>query len=236
MNCCDHNECCGHSNDRIGAEIGMLHNLLRRQMACMTEKTANAANVTGMQAMIVHHLIIHEKQGDIFQKDLENAFQMRRSTATGILQLMEQHGIIHREPVEHDGRLKRLVLTEQARAMDEYITERMKQMEQLLRQGITVLASEDTRVAAAYGVIVDIVRLEATTGGIIALEARWTLIDPGANRILGRGSFAGSEKISMPEIGSREMFSAVVAGESRLLERFGADLGRRIAALAERRG
>ncbi len=106
----------------------------------------------------------------------------------------------------------------------------------LLRQGITVLASEGTRVAAAYGVIVDIVRLEATTGGIIALEARWTLIDPGANRILGRGSFAGSEKISMPEIGSREMFSAVVAGESRLLERFGADLGRRIAALAERRG
>ena len=115
MNCCDHNECCGHSDDRIGAEIGMLHNLLRRQMACMTEKTANAANVTGMQAMIVHHLIIHEKQGDIFQKDLENAFQMRRSTATGILQLMEQHGIIRREPVEHDGRLKRLVLELQLR-------------------------------------------------------------------------------------------------------------------------
>ena len=87
--------------------------------------------------MIVHHIIMHEKQGDIFQKDLENAFQMRRSTATGILQLMEQHGIIRREPVEHDGRLKRLVLTEQARAMDEYITERMKQMEELLRQGIT---------------------------------------------------------------------------------------------------
>ena len=105
----------------------------------------------------------------------------------------------------------------------------------LLRQGITVLASEDTRVAAAYGVIVDIVRLEATTGGSIALEARWTLIDPGANRILGRGSFAGGEKISMPEIGSREMFNAVVAGESRLLERFGTDLGRRIAALAARR-
>ena len=29
------------------------------------------------------------------------------------------------------------VLTEQARAMDEYITERMKQMEELLRQDIT---------------------------------------------------------------------------------------------------
>lgn len=134
MNYCDHNECCGHSNDRIGAEIGMLHNLLRRQMACMTEKSEN---ITGMQAMIVHHLIMHEDQGDIFQKDLENVFQMRRSTATGILQLMEQHGIIRREPVEHDGRLKRLVLTEQARAMDKRIGERMEQMEQLLRQDIT---------------------------------------------------------------------------------------------------
>ena len=134
MDCCDHNECCGHSNDRIGAEIGMLHNLLRRQMACMTEKSEN---ITGMQAMIVHHLIMHENQGDIFQKDLENVLQMRRSTATGILQLMEQHGIIRREPVEHDGRLKRLVLTEQARAMDKRIGERMEQMEQLLRQDIT---------------------------------------------------------------------------------------------------
>lgn len=115
MHRCDHNECCGHSNDRIGAEIGMLHNLLRRQMACMTEKSANSANVTGMQAMIVHHLILREKEGDLFQKDIESAFQMRRSTATGILQLMEQHGILRREPVAHDGRLKRLVLTDRAR-------------------------------------------------------------------------------------------------------------------------
>ena len=97
MHRCDHNECCGHSNDRIGAEIGMLHNLLRRQMACMTEKSANSANVTGMQAMIVHHLILREKEGDLFQKDIESAFQMRRSTATGILQLMEQHGILRRD-------------------------------------------------------------------------------------------------------------------------------------------
>ena len=133
MNCCDHNECCGHSNDRIGVEIGMLHNLLRRQMACMTEESEN---ITGMQAMIVHHLILHEKDGDLFQKDIETAFQMRRSTATGILQLMEQHGFLRREPVEHDGRLKRLVLTEQARQLDERITGRMEQLEQLLRQGI----------------------------------------------------------------------------------------------------
>lgn len=104
----------------------------------------------------------------------------------------------------------------------------------LLQKGITVLASEDTRVAARYGVIIDIVRLEAVTDGNVALEARWTLIDPAANRVLARGSFARGEKIDMPEIGSREMFDAVVASESRLLESFGASLGARLAGLASR--
>ena len=119
---------------RIGSELGMLSNLLKRQMACQSHGK-EIDHVTGMQGMIIHYLAVADD--DRFQKDVETQFQLRRSTATGILQLMEQHGVIRREPVEHDGRLKRLVLTEQARAMDEYITERMKQMEQLLRQGIT---------------------------------------------------------------------------------------------------
>ena len=137
MHRCDHNECCGHSNDRIGAEIGMLHNLLRRQMACMTEKSANSANVTGMQAMIVHHLILREKEGDLFQKDIESAFQMRRSTATGILQLMEQHGLLRREPVPQDGRLKRLVLTDKALALDARIKKKFRDTEALMCAGIS---------------------------------------------------------------------------------------------------
>ena len=129
----DHAARCGRMN-HIGAEIGLLNNLMRRQMACMAEA---ADNITGVQGRLLRYMVRNGKDGELLQRDIEDVFQMRRSTVTGILQLMEQHGIIRREPVEHDGRLKRLVLTEQARAMDEYITERMKQMEELLRQGIT---------------------------------------------------------------------------------------------------
>ena len=42
---------------------------------------------------------------------MESAFHIRRSTATGILQIMVRDGLIVREPVEDDARLKRLVLT-----------------------------------------------------------------------------------------------------------------------------
>ena len=63
-----------------------------------------------MQKMFLGYLEVHEDQ-PVFQKDLESAFHIRRSTATGILQIMVRDGLIVREPVEGDARLKRLVLT-----------------------------------------------------------------------------------------------------------------------------
>lgn len=118
---------------RIGAELGMLHNLMKRQLASMSDISED---ITGMQAMIVHHLMRFEKNGNVYQKDLENFFHIRRSTATGILQLMEQHGLLRREAVEQDARLKRLVLTEKARALDAQIHRKFEHFEQILRGDI----------------------------------------------------------------------------------------------------
>lgn len=118
---------------QIGAQLGMLSNLLKRQMACRRQDD-EACHVTGMQAMIIHYLAVAEE--DKFQKDVETQFRFRRSTATGILQLMEQHGLLRREPVPQDGRLKRLVLTERARALDEELMQRIRAEEELMREGI----------------------------------------------------------------------------------------------------
>lgn len=51
---------------------------------------------------------------DIFQKDFENKFSIRPSTASNILKTMEQKGFIERISVETDARLKKIVLTEKA--------------------------------------------------------------------------------------------------------------------------
>ncbi len=118
----------------IGTELGMLNNLLRRQMACMA--SPEEAGVTGMQAIIIHHLLGCRDAGDCFQKDIETQFRIRRSTATGMLKLMESRGFISREPVEHDARLKRLVLTDKARALDESIGREIKRTEAIMSNGI----------------------------------------------------------------------------------------------------
>ena len=89
----------------VGGEIRMLSNLIKR---CMDD--GMPPETTGMQGWIIGFLHRNEDR-DMFQRDVEAEFNIRRSTATGILQLMEKNGFLLREPVAYDARLKKLVLT-----------------------------------------------------------------------------------------------------------------------------
>ena len=88
----------------VGGEIRVLSNLIKR---CMDDGTPE---ITGMRA-VDHRLLHRNEDRDMFQRDVEAEFNIRRSTATGILQLMEKNGFLLREPVAYDARLKKLVLT-----------------------------------------------------------------------------------------------------------------------------
>ena len=89
----------------VGGEIRVLSNLIKR---CMDD--GMPPETTGMQGWIIGFLHRNEDR-DMFQRDVEAEFNIRRSTATGILQLMEKNGFLLREPVAYDARLKKLVLT-----------------------------------------------------------------------------------------------------------------------------
>ena len=81
---------------------------------------------------------MHEnKEKDIFQKDLEEYFSITKSTASKILSLMEQKGLIARWAVAGDARLKKLTITEKGEEMREVLIERRKQMEEKLTLGFT---------------------------------------------------------------------------------------------------
>ena len=61
---------------------------------------------------------------------------MRRPSATGILHLMEQNGLILRESVAHDARLKKLVPTEKAVCVSEQVDRQLAEIEKDLCQGL----------------------------------------------------------------------------------------------------
>ena len=94
----------------VGRKIEMLSSQIRRKV----DESISSQDLTAKQAMIL--LVIYDlsKVKDVYAKDIEDAFDMRRATVTGILQLMEKNGIIVREENNVDGRLKRIRLTQKA--------------------------------------------------------------------------------------------------------------------------
>ncbi len=98
--------------------IGFAVKSLARKIDKVMERRAEAigaVTLTRMQRWILNYLYTCRETGqDVFQKDVEVKFQTRRSTATELLKGMEKAGLIERVPVAHDGRMKRIVLTERA--------------------------------------------------------------------------------------------------------------------------
>ena len=121
--------------DEVGFQIRRLSKLVKR-LVDRVAFSQGEERTTGMQGWIVGYLF--ENQGrDIYQRDIQEQFSVRRSTATGILQLMEKNGLITRSPVSHDARLKKLVLTEKAVALHTAVEERIRNTEKLLSEGLS---------------------------------------------------------------------------------------------------
>ena len=95
----------------LDKEIMCLSNLIKRSFdAALSER---GETVTPVQGHVIRYLL-RNSGCDIFQRDIEKAFSYRRSTASTVLGLMEEKGLIERVAVSYDARLKKLVLTEKA--------------------------------------------------------------------------------------------------------------------------
>lgn len=119
----------------IGFQIRTLSHLVKRTV----EQVAFAEqddHPTGVQGWILGYL--YENQGrEIFQRDIQEHFSIRRSTVTGILQLMERNGLITRSSVERDARLKKLELTPRGVELHERVERSIRQVEDRLSQCLT---------------------------------------------------------------------------------------------------
>lgn len=119
----------------IGFVVRRLSNLIKRDV----EKSRIGLGldpVKGVNGWAIAYF--YENKGkDIFQKDFENHFSIRGSTASKILKTMEQKGYIERVAVKSDARLKKIVLTEKALELHKRITIDIAAREKRLRTGVS---------------------------------------------------------------------------------------------------
>ena len=97
----------------------------------------NSYGLTGMQFAIVSYLAKESAERDVFQKDLEQKFDIRKSTVTGILNTMERDGLLLRETVPYDARLRKMILTDKALQAKQNTEQVIDSVESQLSKGLT---------------------------------------------------------------------------------------------------
>ena len=119
----------------IGREIRKTDNMLKRSHI-NSELHKKIQNITGTNGWIIGFLADNSDK-DIFQKDIEEIFSLRRSTVSNMVQLMEKKGFITRESVDYDARLKKLVLTQKALEIHKAVLADVAENEKKLKSGIS---------------------------------------------------------------------------------------------------
>ena len=118
----------------IGFEIRTISNLIKRDFE--HSKPAELDCSKGVHGWAIRFFFENQDK-DIFQKDFETRFSIRRSTATNILKLMEKNGLIIRIPSKNDARLKKITLTEKAINIHNCISKDIIEREKRLAQNIS---------------------------------------------------------------------------------------------------
>lgn len=122
-----------------GKWINRVSHQLKRQMLWPDEP----GDLTILQKSILHFIVFETMQRDLYQKDLEKEFKVRRSTASENLRLLEKKGYLYRECAKEDARLKKIIPTEKAVCLRGQLLKSIERTEERIRQGIP---EEDLKV------------------------------------------------------------------------------------------
>lgn len=122
-------------NRKLGFELHRSSRLVKRYMDNDATKLY-VDKMTGTHGWAIG-FFYHNRDRDVFQKDFEQEFNIRRSTASNILSLIEKNGLITRESVPYDARLKKIVLTQKALDVQSVVDKAFEKLEETMRKDIS---------------------------------------------------------------------------------------------------
>lgn len=121
--------------ETIGFRVRTLSVAIKRAVDAGKAKNEQSS-CTGTHGWVIGYLY-ENRNRDVFQRDIEKQFSVRRPTMTEILKLMERNGLIERVRDENDARLKKIKLTPLALEIHKRHEQFIEGFELSLREGIS---------------------------------------------------------------------------------------------------
>lgn len=116
--------------------IATLMRLLQNTMTYNMDRQLKDLDLTSSQLEVILFLISQDDK-EVNQKDIEHRFNLKNPTVTGLLKRLEMKGFIKRYASEHDGRYKRIELTEKTQLLKENMYNSIVKYSKEFFEGIT---------------------------------------------------------------------------------------------------
>ena len=111
--------------------VSKLSNKLRRKIDAFSSRQ----DFSGSEGKVLHFILA--QSGDVFQKDVEEEYSLRPSTATERLKKMEKNGLIYRQAMPNDARMKKIIVTDKALQYKDIVMNDILSLEEELTKGIS---------------------------------------------------------------------------------------------------
>ncbi|HIZ40540.1 MAG TPA: MarR family transcriptional regulator [Candidatus Anaerobutyricum stercoris] len=118
-------------------ETGMIINKISHRLRRRSQAVQESIGISEAQGRILNYILAEGSRRNVYQKDIEEEFDLRPPTASSILRNLEKQEMISRVPDETDGRLKKLIFTEKADTIRLALEEEIVETERRLLDGIT---------------------------------------------------------------------------------------------------
>ncbi len=120
---------------KLSAQLGRIHHIVMRNMEARMAPSLEQP-ITPPQVRTIR-FITSRGEDTVCQRDIEEAFDLKPSSVSLLLRNMEKEGLIYRQGVEGDGRLKSVHLTDYAKTLSVHLKEVGDQIEEIISYGIT---------------------------------------------------------------------------------------------------
>lgn len=94
-------------------------------------------DMKGPQSMALGYIIHASTKDELYVKDLEKYMKIRKSTASELVSRLEKNGYVRTEKSQRDGRLKRLIVTEEGHEAHDRILYLLQEIDDRLVAGLS---------------------------------------------------------------------------------------------------